>query len=84
LRRHARGQTGVRPGSDPSQLGLAHRAVRENPLKTVAALKSEQGQTRVERWSDPGLTPIEGHVVDGRTGAPLEKVLEVIIPSGGS
>jgi len=45
---------------------------------------SDRGQTSVAARSDPGLTPVAGQVVDGRTGAPLEKVLVVLEDTGQS
>lgn len=49
-----------------------------------SAWGSERGQTGVRPGSEGGLTPVTGQVVDGRTGAALERVLVVIEDTGKS
>lgn len=49
-----------------------------------SAWGSERGQTGVRPGSEGGLTPVTGQVVDGRTGAPLERVPVVIEDTGKS
>ena len=85
----SKGRTAVFPNDSRERLFIP--STNFAPSITILADRPFSGvpcrsgrQTGVKPGSDPGLTPVAGQVVDGRTGAPLEKVLVLVEDAGKS